>query len=370
MNKLSLTLVIVALGSIAPIAVAQSSNSSIHSANQMTLEIRFDGLANVSESDLRNSLQDQRAIPTAESFADPQAVSKAEQAVQEILARYGYRHAQVSSRLDSRKDQSPVITFLINQGPRFSIAKIEFEGNRIFATELLRAKMRGCLANYHKDEPERFDPDVFDYCLHKLASFERSEGYLQARFQEPRVEEVGTSLFVKISGEEGSLYRLGRIEIDGADHISEEQLRGMLNINTGDVAYGEKIAKIFYEDLKALYGEKGFIQYAAEIQPAFHPQPEAGEGLVDLKITVDEGQQFKIRKIFFKGDSIPETNLRELLLIREGSVYNQRLFEESLKKLDETGLFYTVDKDRDVDYRTDGEESLVDVEIKLTRRGA
>jgi outer membrane protein assembly factor BamA len=57
------------------------------------------------------------------------------------------------------------------------------------------------------------------------------------------------------------------------------------------------------------------------------------------------------------------------LLVREGDVYNQRLFEESVRKINETGLFYPMDKDKDVDFSTTEEEGLVSLRIKLFRKG-
>ena len=55
-------------------------------------------------------------------------------------------------------------------------------------------------------------------------------------------------------------------------------------------------------------------------------------------------------------------------LLPHSSVFNQRLFEESVNKLNETGLFEFVDKDKDADFRTNVEEGLLDIAIKLTRK--
>jgi outer membrane protein insertion porin family len=348
----------------------EPATSEANTAIQKTLPVRFEGLTAVSEADLRLLVRETRiALPeNLETSAD--LVTKAEAAIREFLISRGYRHAMVSSRFDQNDKEPAVLTFVINEGARFRISEIRFEGNRIFSSELLAAKMKEYLTHFHQDEPEpdRFDAEVFNYCLHRLTQFERAQGHLQARFAEPKIEEEGGSLVVTLHSNEGVLYRLGTVEIEGADHVAEQQIRAMLDMRRGEVASGEKIAKCFYEDLKEVYGEKGFIQYTAEITPEFHLPSGAAEGVVDFTITIDEGRSFKIRKILFRGDRLPEPQLRQLLLIREGGVYDQRLFELSLKKIDETGLFYLLDKDSDVDYRTNEEEGLVDLEIKVTRR--
>lgn len=251
--------------------------------------------------------------------------------------------------------------------PGLEIAEIRFEGNRLFAGSLLTSRMKRCLAHFQKDDANVFRSEVFEYCLRLLADYERSQGYLQARFGEPKVQKVGQSLVITIESNEGILYRLGNLEIEGAVHVPEANIRAMLGMNRGDIANAEKIARTLFEDLKAVYGDKGFIQYTAEIDPIFRSEPGA-EGVVDFKIIVDEGKQFTLRNISFKGDNLPESEVRQLLLVREGDVYSQKSFEESIRRINETGWFNRVDKDKDVDYRTNEEEKLVDVIIKLSRR--
>ena len=73
-------------------------------------------------------------------------------------------------------------------------------------------------------------------------------------------------------------------------------------------------------------------------------------------------------KIGFKGDNLPETELRQLLLIHDGDTYNQTLFEKSIDRLNDTGLFELIDKDKDADFRTNDEEGLVDIAINLAKR--
>lgn len=252
--------------------------------------------------------------------------------------------------------------------PRLEIAEIRFEGNRLFSASLLTARIKQCIASVQKDDPNILRSEVFEYCLQGLANYERSQGYLQARFGEPKLQQVGQALVVTVESNEGILYRVGNLEIEGAVHVPEAEIRGMLGMHRGAIASGEKIARTLFEDLKAVYGDKGFIQYTAEIDPTFRSEPGAAEGVVDFKILVDEGKQFTLRNISFKGDNLPESEVKQLLVVREGDVYSQKSFEESIRRINETGLFNRVDKDKDVYYRTSEEEKLVDVVIKLSRR--
>lgn len=331
------------------------------------VQIRFEGLTTLAETDLLKYLREGRVNLSVELVTDSVALTKAGAAIKNLLSEYGHRHARVSSRLEQADKEQPVLIFVINEGPRFSISQIQFEGNRVFSGQVLAAGLRADLARFDKDGRNVYRPEVFKYGLYLLADFARSQGYLRATFSEPKVEEVGDGVIITISADEGVLYRLGSIEMEGAYHVNEQDIRKMIDIRAGDIVNGEKISKALYEDLKVIYGEKGFIQYTAEIQPEFHISPGATEGIVDFHITVDEGRRFRVRKISFKGD-VPENELRQLLTLREGDVYNQKLFEESVAKMNDTGWFNWVDKDKDVDYRTNEEEDLLDLVVRVTRR--
>ena len=335
---------------------------------QKAVTIEFEGLTVIGESDVHKVLRERGINGSLGSAVTSESIANAEALIKSLLSDYGHRHAEVSSRFDLNDKGSPVLTFVISEGPFFTISEIRFVGSRVFSEQLLAAKMSECLSRYDEDRPKVYRSEVFEYCIHSLTNFERSQGYLQAKFGEPKIEEIGGRLVITVQGNEGVLYRLGRLEIEGADHVAEQDIRALLDMRTGEIANGEKLSKALYEKLKAVYGEKGFIQYTAEIQPEFHFAPGAAEGVVDFTITIDESRRFRIARISFKGDNLPVDELREMLLLREGDVYNQKLFEQSVNKINETGWFNRVDKDKDVDYRTNEEEKLVDVIIKLSRR--
>ena len=168
-----------------------------------------------------------------------------------------------------------------------------------------------------------------------------------------------------MQADEGLLYRVGKVTFDGDLVISLATLQAG-PIKTGTIANGELLYKWLYEDLKQVHGEQGYVQYTAEVTPEFRTAPH-GEGIVDFSITIDSGAQFRVRRIGFAGQNLPN-NLSDLMLIHDGDLYNQVLFERSIETLNNTGLFEFIDKEKDTDYHTDDEGGLVDIVIKLTRK--
>ncbi len=327
--------------------------------------IRFEGLANTNETDIRKELREHRVQLPRDPSLEPDLTEKAAAAVRDLLVARGYRHAMVHTHVDQINADSKALTFVVNEGVRPTIAEFRFEGNRIFPTLELAEEIRQCMVGYERDY---YDSLVFEYCIRRLDNFVRSHGYLQAHFHDPKVEETTGSLIVTLQADEGILYRLGEIKIEGASAFPVEKIRAMLALQRGDVANGEQLSKALFEELKKVYSEKGYIQYTAEVTPTFRLASDKSGGIVDFEITIDEGKRFTIRKIGFKGDNLPEEQLRQLLLIHDGDIFNQTMFEKSIDKLNDTGLFVSIDKDGDTDFLTNEEEDLVDVVIKLTKR--
>ncbi len=142
-------------------------------------------------------------------------------------------------------------------------------------------------------------------------------------------------------------------------------------MNKGDIADGEKVTKGLFENLKKFYGQQGFIEYTAEPVPTFQDNPQnPNEGIVDFTVTIEEGKQFTLRRLEFVGNTFTRDNvLRREVLINEGDIYNDAYWEYSVVKLNQLGYFNPIDKDKDVDRRTNEEEATVDLSLKVSERG-
>jgi len=139
------------------------------------------------------------------------------------------------------------------------------------------------------------------------------------------------------------------------------------------VVDGDKIGKWLYEDIKELFGEQGYLEYTAELIPTFKDNPRRpSEGIIDFEVDIEEGRRFKLGSISFslvsRTDEMADQALRQIFLVQDGDIFNQRLFQESIKRVNELGWFDYVDADGDVDFRTDSEAGIVSVVIKCSKR--
>ena len=247
--------------------------------------------------------------------------------------------------------------------------EIGFEGNVIFASdELLRTAWQRI--ERHKDPEAGFDEELLEYSLTAdVLNLMRSKGYLEAKVRAPKLQEMGRGLKVTVPVEEGLMYHLGQIKIEGAKRFSEEQLRALLDIRAGDVANVHTLLHWLNDRVKRAYGDSGHIQYFADIEPHFKSAPGVfNEGVVDLTITITEGVSFVLRKVEFKGAGrTPGTVLRNALAVREGETFSQRKFDETLKNINDLNLFDWIDEG-EVEFRTDEEAAELFIVIRLKER--
>ena len=355
-------------------------------------DLQFEGLKSVPESDVLKAFRERRVGVSKESIYDPVKVRNAIRVLKELLSEHGHPNATIEERRDEVSATSTAVTFAIDEGDRVRVVEIQFEGNTVFSDKSLRNSMKyvkeaGLITRFKGQDilhREKLEVD-----LRNVDNYMRSKGYLQARHGEPRVESVGPrrtgfpilplpflssvdeGLRVTVPIVEGKIYRIGEMKIEGNSIFSEEQIRSVIGLNKGDMANAEKISKGLFENLKKIYGSQGFIEYTAEPVPTFKDNPQnANEGVVDFTITIVEGKQFTLRRLEFSGNTFTRDSvLRREVLINEGDIYNQGYWEYSVIKLNQSGYFEPIDKDKDADFRTSEEEATVDINLKVIERG-
>ncbi|HZH31454.1 MAG TPA: outer membrane protein assembly factor BamA [Pyrinomonadaceae bacterium] len=354
-------------------------------------ELQFKGLSSISESDVLKAFRERRIGVQKENLLDPVKINNAVRVIKELLAATGHPNATVERQIEEVSASSSSVTFNVDEGDRVRVVEVEFEGNRNFKDGELRGAMKyvkeaGLITRFKSQDI--LDREKLDVDLRLIRNYMAGKGYLQGRPGEPRIEGLGRrrtgfilplpllsstdeALRITIPIIEGKIYRLGELKIEGNSIFDEKVIRAVIGLQKGDVASGERIYKGLIEDLKKLYGNNGFIQYTAEPEPTYKDNPaNPNEGIADYTITIDEGKQFTLRRLEFTGNTFTRDNvLRREFVLNEGDIYNQSYVEYSVLRLNQLGYFDPVDKDKDVDFRQNEEEGLVDVNVKVQERG-
>lgn len=356
-------------------------------------DLQFQGAKALQESDILKAFREQRVGISKEAVFNPVNVQKANRVIRELLASKGFPNAKVDIKEEEVSATSIALTFVVEQGNRSRIVEIDFEGNEVFKDGELRGalelvKKTGLISRFKGQDI--LDLRKLQYDLQvNVKQYMTSKGYFRAQIGEPKIEGLGykrtgiiplplpllsskdDTLKIVVPISEGKVYRVGELKVEGNSIFSEQQILAIVGLQKGEIANGKRLRTALYEDLKKYYGSAGFVQYDAELNPDFKDNPtNPKEGIIDVKITIDEGKQFRLRKLEFTGNTFTRDRvLRREMLINEGDIYNQIGLERSVLRLNQTQYFDPIDKDKDAEIRTDDENGEVDLVLKVREKG-
>src|ERR1044072_1234697 len=353
----------------------------------LLLDIKYEGLKSVQQSTLLEEFRKRSVGLSKESQYDPVKVRRAAVVIKEMLANEGRPEATVEPAIEHISSTPVGLPLKIEQGPPFLVADINLEGNTIYSHSDLRGHMKlvkeaGLFTTftskdvYHK---EKLEADIDRLRVLVYAD----NGYLKARFGEPRVEEVGQGgswiplighkgrgLKIVVPIDEGRQYRAADIKVEDNTELTADEIKSVLSIKAGDVVKGYSVVNKGIENLKKLYGSRGYIQFNAYPNLDFHDDPnDPTKGTADITFVVEEGKQYSLRRLEFIGKTFTRDNvLRREVLLNEGERYNENLWDLSLLRLNQLGYFNQVKKE-DATINTNEKEGQVDITMKVEEKG-
>ena len=171
-------------------------------------------------------------------------------------------------------------------------------------------------------------------------------GYKNVVLGEPKIEvkpvkggeaagdDVKRRLFITIPVEEGDRWKLGEITIEGTDRFPAEVLLRQFDRPKGGWLRS-KVIDDGLETIRELYSNTGHL--FAQIEPEIVEKPDQ---VADVIIHVDEGEQFRIGRIEFSGNTKTKDKvLRRDMSIQEGLVMNTGALKNSLLRIGQSEVF-------------------------------
>ncbi len=357
-------------------------------------EIKYEGLKSATLSEVLDKLKERKVGLGVETPFEPAKIRKAIEVLQDLLAMKGRQYATIRYEATDVPPNSKQIVFLIDEGPKVKVKSIRFHGNTVFSEAQLRSAMK-----YTKEAglfsfftgKSTFDRQRLEASLEEGVRAKYNEkGYVRLLIQEPRIDiqdASGISMFslkfhrwklfpipygtwsgkrvyIDVDLEEGSQYQLGEVNITGNTQFNRDLLLRVIGTRPGEVFNSELIKKGF-ENLKKLYGARGFINWT----PILHQDFDEENKLVNLAFDFEEGRQFVLRRLDFVGNtSTRDKVIRREMLLNEGETFNTVLLDLSLLRLNQLGFFDRL-KTEDADVKPDLKLPEVDVTLKIKEKG-
>lgn len=350
-------------------------------------DLQFRHLKAVTESEALTRFKERRVGISKEAPFDPVKAHAASKVLRELLAEKGHPEAKVEVQVEDISATTIALAFEISEGPRVRVKEIAFVGaDPKFSQRRLKRAMKlikeaGLLTTFTSKDV--YAKDKLEYDLEVVRQYLGSQGYLQAKLGEPRVErdgevnnhipipllrKKGPGLKITIPVEVGRRYRILKLEERGVMLFQPGVVTAVTGPKVGEIASAETIRKGVYENIKDLYGDRGYIHASAELVPNFIDRTD-DEGEVEFTIEVEEGKQFTMRRLEFIGNTnTRDVVLRREVVLNEGDPYSKRLWDLSVLRLNQLGLFEEI-KEKDAITRTNDRDQTVDIDLQVKERG-
>jgi outer membrane protein insertion porin family len=354
-------------------------------------EILYLGTSSVSNSDILDRFKQDKVGLVVESQYDPTRIKKAEVSIKGLLSEHGRQFATIRTEVRQIPPAAVGITFVVKEGPKVKVGKIKFEGNQNIKTRILRSAMKNLkpIGVPHSIFLENifaktYDATKLEEDTERVRAEYQNRGYFKVVVNDPKTEirdtghkgfhvpllqsGPGKRVDITMPITEGDKYRLGKITFKNNKAISNTAaLRSLIPLKDGDVFSREKIAKGI-EALRKAYGEFGYINYTGVPSTTFDDDKK----LAFLEFDIDEGKQFYVRRIEFVGNTTTRDKvIRRELALEEGGVYNSRLWELSLLRLNQLSYFDQL-KPEDpniTEKKLDEKNGQVDLTLKVHEKG-
>src|ERR1022692_2487380 len=354
--------------------------------------IEYPGAKSVTVSEILDRFKERKVGLIVESQYDPNKVQRAAVVLKEFLAERGRQYATVDPQIEQIPPSSLKVSFVVNEGPKVKVGRIEITGNTEknnlwVVRNMKNSKGIGIPHSIYFESifPATFDRAKLEEDKERVRQAYQDAGYFTAKTLEESVDiqhrggkgwrlplfkmnQAGITADITLPVEEGKLYHLRNMSFTGVKLFRTPQvlMKPLFGMAEGDIFSTDKLRKGI-ENMRKLYGTFGYIDFVPE--PDFHPA-EDGSDQIDLPLTADEGKQFFIRRIDFSGNTTTRDKvIRREILLDEGDMFNTELWDYSILRLNQLGYFEMLKKDEAADIKRNPQSNTVDITLKVKERG-
>ena len=309
------------------------------SENPIVNKRYFEGNNDIDDNVLERELQ-----LNAGSIYSVAKVQQDAQRIAEVYKRAGRYASVVEPKIIKRDHNRVDLVYEIQEGPKASIDKISFVGNKHFSDSELQSEIMSKESRWYRifSSSENYDPEKTNYDKELLRRFYAKHGYADFRVS-TAVAELSTdkkSFVLTYVIDEGPRYKVSDINIvSGLQGVNVETLYPEVLIEKGDWYNADKIEKSVYEITEKL-GQQGIA--FVDVNSVLNKNTQTGD--VEVTFDITEGQRLFIDKINITGNTRTEDRvIRREFRVDEGDAFNASKIKASRRNIEALDYFSKVD---------------------------
>jgi len=302
----------------------------------------FKGVKNSERSDLQERLSLKRGRELSEYI-----VRSSEGIIKKFYKEKGFINTKVNTIEvnDTIIKNAVKVTFVVDRGLKVKIKKITFTGNdHVPEGKLIKAmkKTRDMrLRNFFSSK--KFKEDEYENDKVSMIDAFNESGYRDAKIIKDSIYYISPGrMEIDFKIDEGQKYYFRNITWTGNSVYTEDALNNVLKIKKGDVYDVVNLQKRLFGDgkkqdmdISSLYRDRGYLFF--NIIPV---ETNIVGDSIDVEMRISEGKPATFNKIIISGNTITnEKVIRRQVFTRPGNLYNQSMFERSVREIASMGQF-------------------------------
>lgn len=250
----------------------------------------------------------------------------------------GYYAAKVRIKTQNAPRNRVLVTVNITEGDVAKIKQISFSGNKAFSGSTLAKTFSMAPSGLFSffTSSDHYSAAKLATDLQSLTHFYNDHGYLQFKVSGKRVSVSADNQRVNIAIQvtEGPIYHVARVSFTGPS-AQIVRSREMNTIASGSV-FSRKDMVALSKKIQAYFANEGYAQAQVLTKTKLFPATKT----VNVVFYVSKNSRIYVRRITFTGnDHSQDAVLRSRVRQMEGSLYSQKLIDESKQKIAQLPYF-------------------------------
>jgi outer membrane protein assembly complex protein YaeT len=300
-----------------------------------------------------------RYVPVYEEHAvDEDLLNEGRRNLRDYLQGQGYFEAVVQVRQDEDAGHGEQqIVYSIQPGQHRRLRAIELQGNKRFDGATLRERMETQVSSTLRPHG-RYSQMLLANDLEAIKNLYRANGYESVKVTSEVIDDSQNTrgeMKIVVKVDEGPLVLVGRLEIRGAQAVSEAEIRRLINTEAGE-PFSEAMAAEDRQLVLNDYFNRGFAQVQLESSAKYADEAHTR---MDVVYEIHEGTQEFVSRVLISGVEHTKPHIvNRAVVIHAGAPLSQEKMLQTQHNLYDLGIFNEVqtaienpegaEKDKDV----------------------
>ena len=259
--------------------------------------------------------------------------------IKRYYGKKNYHFAHVETRLEVVDEQHVIAHFDVKEGQKTYVHRIAFKGNKSVTSKKLKRIIytREVWPLSPMDSSGSYQADMIEADKAMIEDGYKSSGFVHAKVTDADVvfNEITNGYDVTYTINEGVMYFVKEINIQGNDILSSEVLKASIPIQPGQRYSVEKL-RTSIEKLRLLWGEYGYI--FADIEPSIDINED--DKTVDISFSFDLKDKVYLNRLSIRGNKKARDKIiRRQILIDEGDLVTNKKMDQSKDRVKLMGYF-------------------------------